>query len=238
MSRRPLIVGAFALAALPLLAGCELRADVELTVDGDGGGSLAVALEVDEALEREARAAGFDMVEAIERATSDLEGWETETAERGVRLSADFDDPGELRQVSGAFAGGLAGPELDPLETFEVMLTDQRVIVEGGAALEPADQLAALGLDHAEAVSLLDEGVSYEVAVDMPGDVLEHNADREDGERLAWDVPAGERVEIRAEAERPEGPPLGLLGAAAAGVALLGGALLAAARRRRRRWRL
>lgn len=239
MSRRCLIRCALALAALPLLAGCQLRADIELAVDGDGGGTLAVALELDEELEQEARAAGADVIEQVERAADDLEGWEVETAQNRVRLSTEFDDPRELRQVSGAFADALAAPELEPLEPFAVTVTEERVSVTGTAALRPTDEVARAGLDPAEATSLLEENVAYQIAVDLPGEILSHNADRREDERLVWQVPAGERVEIAAEAERPQTPPVALLAGIAAAAALVGGLLIALAwrrRRRRRRW--
>lgn len=234
MTLRALLV----LAAALVLVGCELRADVDVRVDRDGAGSVAFALATDEALGTQARAAGFDFPAAVAEAASDLDGWDVEASGRSVELATEFADPDDLRWTTAAFADALAGPELRPLEPFEVTVSDDRVRIEGAASLEPASEAEELGVEPGEAVASLGEAVDYTVSVELPGEILRHDADRREGNVLAWDVPAGERVELTAEAERPPAPPGFLLLAVAAGGALVlvvVGLALVARRRRARR---
>lgn len=225
---RRLLVAA---AAVLALAGCELRADLGVVVDRDGGGTLTLALTADAELVARAEEGGVDPLAEVADVAAAAPGWSGSTADldgggRRVVLRSAFEDAEELAALTGDLAEALAAPELAVLEPFRVELTDDTVTVVGGAGLVPGDAVTELGLSPAAAVEALAEAVDYRVAVTLPGAVLETTATTSaaDGEPLVWQVPAGERVEVRAVGERP--PPWWwwpAIGGAVGLVVLLGG---------------
>lgn len=236
---RILTVGAvFALAGL--LAGCRLGLDVGLDVEADGSGRLAVALSADAEAQRRAAAAGADPLAQVVAAGEELarEGWSTRdrTAEDGTRtveLSVEADGPEALSAQAAELAAALEAPEGRVLEPLAVALVEDRVRVTGGAALQPAEGVAELGLTPAEAAALLEEQdpLDYTVTVRLPAEVLSSSATTVEGSTLVWRVAPGERVDIAAEGVRPRTAWLPLLLGAGAATLLLAG-LAAVARRR------
>lgn len=224
------------LAGLVLAStGCQLHVQVSTAFDRDGGGQLTVAVTADADLRERAREAGAAPLDDLAAAGDQLAGgWRVEDATGGdgrrtVALSTDFDGPEAFATLTRDLAGALAAPELELLAPFTVAVSEDRIEVEGAAGLQPTDAVAELGLTADQAVALLadQDGLSYEVRVAMPGEVLRTTADRRDDGTLVWTVPAGEQVTISAVGERPGRPlwPLATaagLGAAAAGLLLLG----------------
>ena len=186
-----------------LMSGCGLDATVGVTLDADGAGEFSVSVEPDRELAREAGAAGFDVVDELASTVGTLEGWEASRVGGGIVLSTDFTDPEDLRTATGSFAEALAAPVFRPLEPVEVELTDDHVRFATRAGLEVTGTVEELAAEPAQAHDLLAESVSFTYRVVMPGEVVAHNADSRDGTTLTWDVPAGERIELHAEAERP-----------------------------------
>lgn len=223
------------MAAAFLLAGCQLRADVGLRLDEGGGGTIVVTVEADESLDEQARAAGLDLAGSLALATTEIDGWTAEVDGSRVELRTTVPDAEALREVSTSFADALATPELRPLEPFEVTVEDRRFRLDGAAALSPTAAVAELGYAREEAEALLRDNVRFTVTVEMPGEVVSHDADRSDGSLLVWDVGVGERRTITAESELPRLSGWLPLGVLAAGVALLVAGAAGLARRRRGR---
>lgn len=200
------------LAALPaclLVSGCELRTDVGIVVDGDGGGALAYTLAADAELRAAARRAGADPLAALAEAGADLRGWHvarrTDGALQGVTLSTTFDDPAELARVSGQFAEALSAPELRPFGPLRLEVDDSTVDLRGSAALAlDDDAVRELGVRPTRAREVLDDSVVLRVEARMPGEVLRTNADaRGDDGRVAWTIAPGQRRTLRVVARRP-----------------------------------
>lgn len=218
-----------------LCAGCELHLEVSASIDGDGGGWLQVAVRADADLAQRARDAGADPLGDLAAAGSDLGGgWRVgdttdEDGTRTVALSSRFAGPEEFARLTADLAEALAAPELAPLSGMSVAVTDDRLIVEGSANLEPRPGVAELGVTPEQAVALVrDSGAfSYEVRLMLPGAVLGTTADAHDGGVVSWSVPPGERVRIVAVSERPQAPWWPLVASA-----LLGGAIAALVLRR------
>lgn len=218
--------------ALMLLTGCEASFLVDLSVAAGGGGTLVLALEADAELLQRAQAAGADPLDELAAVGADLAeaGWESTdaaTAEGGrrVALAVDFAEAEELNALSEELVAALAAPEVELLSELRLVTSDERIVVTGLAGMEPTEHVTELGLQPEQAVELLrDTGaVRYEVAVTLPGRVLESTATSEDDGRLVWSIAPGERMEIRAEGVRPlvvPWVPL-LLGAAGGLVVLL-----------------
>jgi hypothetical protein len=252
-SRWPVLLRSGLLLLLLLLmllavAGCRVGVDVVVDVGRDGSGALTLGMRADaEALER-GRAAGADPLEPLVQAGERLrdQGWSLDDRvddqdTREVRLGTRFADPGELDVLVGDLVESLAGPEGRPLEALSLTLSEDRVRIEGSAALQPTDVVADYGLSPEELVDLLRERdvVDYRIRVAMPGEVLEHNGTLVGDTALEWRILPGERVDILVEGVRPTGPDWLLVGFGTAIVVnvLLLAALLVRRRRSRRRSR-
>lgn len=244
----------FRLAALAaavlalLLPGCRVTVDVGVDLEADGSGVLRVATAADaEARARVAEAAGgpggadpLDGLAAVGEALA-VQGWRVTDmtgpgGTRSVVLATDFADPAELEALTRDLADALAATEARPLEPLVVRLTDDRVLVTGSAAIEPTAAVADAGFTPEQVVDLLAErdALGYTVAVTFPGEVLRADGARVREQTAVWEVAPGERVDIRAEAVRPQ-PVWPYVAGGAAATLLLGAAVAVLLRRRRRR---
>lgn len=204
------------LVGLVLLgSGCELQLEIEAVFDGDAGGRLAVALAADADLRARAQAAGVNPLDDLAAAGQELasQGWQvadTTNAEglRTVALSVDFDSAQAFNQLAAEVSQTLAGPEADLLPALTVTVSDERLVVDGTARLQPTEVMAEFGLTPEQAVGLLREegGFSYVVRVGLPGEVLASTAAAEDDGTLRWTVEPGEQVDIHAVGVRPGRP--------------------------------
>lgn len=234
------------ICAVALLSGCQLDGEVDVTVDGDGGGTLAFTVAADEELLRAADDAGVDPLAHVEDAGADLEGWDVARRDAGggaaITLSTAFSDGTQLERITGDFARALAGPELAPLGPMRVAVTDDTVTLDGTAGLAVTSQVRELGLTRRQAHERLAEAVDVRVSARMPGQILRTNADeRPDDTTAVWHIEAGERRTLEVTAHRPWSLArvVSLIGgpyvAAAVVIGVLGIAGLATYRRRRRR---
>jgi hypothetical protein len=193
-----------AVLVLLLLSGCRLDAQVEVAVDGDGAGTLAVQLSVDEELRARASDAGADPLATLDEAAGALEGWDVTRSVDAVTLSTGFDDPAELERLTADLATGLTAPEVSPLGPMRVTLTDETVALEGTAGLEVSTAVAELGLTPERAGTRLADGLRYRIVARMPGAVVRTNADeRPDDHTVAWTMTPGERRTLQVTADRP-----------------------------------
>lgn len=228
-SRHRRFASGLLLAALALaLGGCRLDAVVDVSLDGDGGGTLTVELVADRELVTRAAASGADPLTDLARRVDELAGWDGQArggpeGSRRVTLSAGFAGPAEFERLVAGFTTALDAPELRPLEALSLELDEAVVRVRGAAALRPAPAVSELGYTPEQAVAALADAVTYQVRVRVPGEVLDTNADRSADGELIWTVPAGGSVDIWAEAALPGGAMVPLLvggGAAAVAAAL------------------
>lgn len=194
--------------------GCELQLAVDATFDGDGGGRLDVAVAADGELLDAARSAGADPLDDLAVTGEALgRGWDvadTTDADgtRTVTLSARFGGSEEFNRLAGELAASLSAPEVALLQPLSVRVAEDRLVVDGTAGLRPTEAVADLGLTPEQAVTLLREeaAFTYVVGVELPGEVLETNAEQRDGSVLSWTVAPGEEVDIRAVGTRPDPP--------------------------------
>ncbi|MBW3606152.1 MAG: hypothetical protein KY460_14875 [Actinobacteria bacterium] len=202
--RRALLI---ALPVVLLLSGCELRADVDIALDAAGGGTLAVTLAPDDALRRTVRQAGADPLSGLVTAGAQLPGWRVRRSDGpdgAVTLATTFDDAAELERVSTQFADAVAAPELRPLDPLRVVVTDDTVALHGGAGLQVTPAVRDIGYSPARARELIADSVQLRVTARMPGEVLETDADRRNGDRVvSWVIPAGDHRELEVLAARP-----------------------------------
>lgn len=221
----PRLVAACLLAVT--LSGCRLDAVVEVALDRDGSGRLEVELVADRALMTRAAASGVDPFEELVRRLDGARGWAVQQGEaaeggRRVRLAAGFPDAAAFDALMAQFTQALGAPELRALESLRLEREGERVRLAGVASLRPAPEVAELGFTPEQAVARLRESVSYQVRLRVPGEVIDTNADRSADGELVWQVPAGERVEILAEAALPRPRVLPLVAGGALAAALTG----------------
>ncbi|HVM20145.1 MAG TPA: hypothetical protein VM307_09310 [Egibacteraceae bacterium] len=239
---RPTLATALCLVALACSA-CRLDLSVDVEVDRNGAGTVAVAVTADEELQAMATQAGGDPLDELVRAGQDLRGagWRTQDRSgaegaRTVTLSAGFDSPEQFDRVMALLAEALDAEEAELLDPWQLVVTDDQLRLTGAAAAVPRRAVRDYGVTPRQATRLLqrNEAFGYQVHVRLPGEVVSSTADTTDGQTLSWTVPVGRRVAVEAVGVRPGPPWLRAVVGAVAG-AVLAGALLWLITRRRRR---
>jgi hypothetical protein len=247
---RLLLLGAIGLA----LGACEVRTELNVTVEDDGSGEVEVALGLDEdALSRRP-----DVFEELD--LSDLEdtGWEV----RGPATDADgftwlrvrhaFGAPEELATLV-AQVGGEDGPVRDFRLEREDTFAQTRYAFAGtvdftagaGAVADDPELAEALGAEPIELLerrigAAVDELVKVQVALRMPGEVTS-NAPTQASNGAVWrpSVSGRDAIELQATSTLARTERWIWLGvAAAAGFALVLYVLIRVAQWRRDRGRV
>ena len=227
MRRAHLIL--LAVLGMGLLAGCmDVTVTTEVGADGDID-QLDVDMEVDPmmygVLEESAQEEGYDSVE--EMLADDFgEDMGTDADDLSVTVT----EPGERDADEYLISMSAAGVDVDDLEDIETTVEEDTVRVTdtsiGGGidADEPEDIDDIDGFGDA-----LEEGVTFEYVVVMPGEIQDHNADElsDDGTVATWHLHEGEPDEqLYAESTVDDSVPgfgiaAGLLGLLL-GIAVLG----------------
>lgn len=202
-----------ALLVLFALAGCEVRTELNVTVEEDGSGrlELAVALDDDAVSRRPGLLDELDLSDLTDT------GWEvTGPAEEAdgatwIRARHDFGTPDELATLIDDVAGE-QGPFRDFRLTREDGFAERRYRFRGtvdftagaGALAEDPELAAALEAEPIELLeqrlgAAIDEMVEVQVAVRMPGSV-DSNALTQASNGAVWRPSVVERevVELRA----------------------------------------
>lgn len=223
------------------LSGCSLDLALDVDLEPDGGGRVAVALAADREALASVAEAGGDPLTLLAAAGDELaaEGWTvTDTTApdgtRRVELAVSADDAEALSAQATRLADALSAPEVALLDPLSVTLTDDRILVSGGASLEPGPAVTDYGLTGAEAVRLVEQAdaLGYTVRITLPAEVLTSDATLVEGSTLEWTVEPGQRVPITADGVRPRFPwPLAAAGVGA--MLLLALSTIVAVRRRR-----
>ena len=239
-NRLPLLV--FPAALCLLLAACEFRIYADLVIEEDESGSLSVELSMDEELAALAGGAlggemaiGDDMVP---------QGWTAEVISEdgyeGIRASSTFDSLDQLGTRLDELAGGAAGGETS-LPGFLSDMSPTRVEDSFAFRLEiPEDTESLLGDGLAASpipldLAMLDEVFDVRLALVLPGEVVDSNADFVTGETLIWNLSLtdGGRV-LEAESRLPRsGPPMIIVWGAVALAVVIALAILVKVRGRR-----
>lgn len=183
--RGPVGRAVLAVLALLVLAGCEVRAELDVTVDEDGSGDLVLAVGLDE----DARSRRPDALHELDLSDLTDTGWEvTRPAQDAdgftwIRATHEYGTPEEL----GTLIDDVAG-ESGPFQDFELRREDafaeSRYLFEGtvdlaagigGFAQDPelAEALQAEPIEVLEERlgAAIDEMVKVQVAVRLPGSV-------------------------------------------------------------------
>jgi len=234
-----------------VVAGCQVRSELNLTVDEDGSGTVELAVALDE----DAMSRRPDVLDELDLSDLTDTGWEITGPEEEadgwtwLRARHDFGTPDEL----GVLVAEVAG-ERGPLRDFELRREDAFAetrydfsgtvdFTAGAGALADDPELAeALEAEPVELLeqrlgAALDEMIQVQVAVRLPGSV-ESNAPTQASNGAVWQPSVAEResVELAATGTLSRTQRLVWVGVAiAAGFALLLYLLVRVALWRRRR---
>lgn len=185
-ARRTARASALLLAALALaLSGC-IRVDLAFRVDEDGSASFSGILAYSDALVAMAGDAAGDLIDGSGLpAGAAVEDYRAD-GYRGVSFTRSG-DVADL--IEGVTAAGPGGDSL--FESFELLREDgewrfdavlrplSEAAQDGGAGLD------ALGAGLGEALLA---GGWFRVRLELPGELIEHNADRTEEGALVWDL--------------------------------------------------
>jgi hypothetical protein len=178
-------------------AACKLETNFGAVINADGSGTIIAEVGVDDEA-AELFLQGTDPFEGNELAT--LDGARTREERRGdinfYIIEVDVDDVTQIENQ-------LVGNQNALLSDLTITVTDDRVTVTGAASAEDTLGGQAEGFDP----QVLKDSISASVYFTMPGGILSHNADRQDGNTLYWEVPVlGGTLDIQAESD-PNGTP-------------------------------
>ena len=220
-----------------VLAGCQLRTDVNLTVEADGSGAVEVAVGLDDD--------GVDenpgLLDALEFGDLADTGWEVTGPEREadgftrVRVRHAFARPEEVAGLLDQVAGE-DGPFRDFAVVREDAFAETRYRFEGvvdfgsgvDSLVDDPELAEALDADPIDLIeerigSAVDQVLRFQVAVRLPGDV-DSNAPTQASNGAVWRPSVLERdvIELRATSTIRRSGRLVWLGiAVVAGLALV-----------------
>lgn len=187
----------FILSAVLVLAmtACKIETNFGAVINADGSGTVVFEIGVDD------EAAQFFLSEGDPFEDNDMAnepGARTREERRGdityYIVEVDVDDVTDMES-------DLVEAEDGVLTDLTITVTDDLVSIRGSASAEDAmGETEGLDLD-------LEEIFSATVYFTLPGSITSHNADRQDGNTLYWDVPIlGGTLDIQADAD-PSGTP-------------------------------
>ena len=204
-----------------VVTACKIETNFGAVINADGSGTLIAEIGMDE----EAQSFFMEGVDDpfAEQELANAPGARKREETRGDMtfwiVELDVDDITEAQDE-------ILGQENSLLETFSITVTDERVTVSGSATGE--DTFGGEGGETFDP-AMLEESVSANVRITMPGSITSHNATSQEGNTLVWKVPVtGGALNIQAESDPRGSPasgglPMGLILGIAA-VALAGGA--------------
>ena len=196
----------FTFTLIAALCTSCIKADFSIVVNADGTGSIegsmAISKKLGEAFGEESGGAGtFDCETAFEGEDTGLNFFEdipaNASAEEfeddewcGFRFSADFTGFGQSLVEVGddSFPLSIDGDIL----TFEWEEGLQDEFEEDGFQeddMDPRMLLTLLGIPEPE----------YVISVDLPGEIIDHNADEQNGSLLTWEIDIFESIEGSAD---------------------------------------
>lgn len=213
---RSKLLFAILLVAATLVSLTACKAEVNLSVDEDGNGKVEVIGAVSDTILSLARLSGEDPFEDLldlpeEELQSDgLDGASIETYREGgytgVRISADF-DPYDSAITALSNDSSVLGniSESLGLDSFQFTRTsdDDGWIVELKQTTDPS---LSDGLDDLVGDIPFDTGtldLPFVFSLQMPGEYVEHNADREVNDVLIWDTNLLDGIDVYAQTRDP-----------------------------------
>jgi predicted small secreted protein len=184
-----------ALLAL-LTAACRIETNIGADIKANGSGVITAEIGYDEEAAGliEQFGEGEDLF--TENPLADLPNVQVSEEDRDGMHYRVY--TAEVEDVEAFITERMAGESGGLIEQFSLTIEPDRVEVTGrgsaGAAMEGAGDFE--GMTNP---ALLAESLSINLRLTLPGKILEHNADSQDGSTLTWSIPfTGEALDIRA----------------------------------------
>jgi hypothetical protein len=205
---------ALILAAVAL-AGCRIDVGTEVAFDRRGGGDVGVSVRIDGATLRTLDGAGVDPGLDVALALGADSAWRSErSVDTDGGLVLTYRQP--FRDGAGATAllaelSADVAPQ-DPavrLDVTVITTPSGSVRMAGTGAVSPPATLGvsiddvAVGPRGDELAALVAEAVRAQLVVRVPGRIVQHDADVQDGGVLTWTLPVGEPRTIVLVADSP-----------------------------------
>lgn len=194
MRRLLILVAALAL----LTTACKVELNAEFTINADKSGSVKVEFGVDDELLAMAGSDDpQDLFSEMDIDLGDVPGATTTTERRGEFTFYIVEVPvDDITQAEGL--GTQAG--LEGLgEEFQITFTEDRVTIDGAMSL--GDAMSGAGAEDLGGITpeMLAQFVEINLRVNMPGSIVESNADEVNGSTLTWNVDfTAEELDIHA----------------------------------------
>jgi len=203
------------LAAVAVLAGgCRLDLTVDVRLVEGGGANLAVLADLDAALLDELDRLGVDPTAELEAAAAGGD-WALGRRARDdggvtVILSRDLAEAAAVGPALRELAAGL--DEVDPALVVDLEVDvddDGGANLAGTAELRPPSSAGvrldgrAVGPDAGALAALTAEVVGAQLRVTVPGQVLDQQGGRLEGQAAVWDLPVGMAVDVGLRSAAP-----------------------------------
>jgi hypothetical protein len=188
---RRLIVLASLLAIVA--TACKIETNFGVVINADGSGTIVAEIGMDEEAQGVFLQGVDDPFEGND--LSDVPNAVRRTETRGDLdfwiVEVPVDDVTQIEDdVTSADNALLTG--------FDVEVSDTLVSVRGTATAEDAIGDEAEGFDP----SVMEDSISFNIRITLPGKILEHNADRREGNTLIWAVPIfGGTLDVQAQSD-------------------------------------
>lgn len=199
-----------------LLASCRLDVVADARINPDTSGVVSLTLRLDPDLVAELDRLAIDPTAEVVAVADAAEAWDVERRVDGdgavrVVVSRATQDLADLAFAFRELVDDL--DEADPalIVDLEPLERDGELVVAGTVLLRPpSSPLMAVdgepvGPTDEELAELTRSGVDAAFSLSLPGEIVRHDADHEDGATLVWAAPAGEERSFEAVARPSSG---------------------------------
>ncbi len=194
-----------------LVASCRLDVVADARIEADTSGTASLTLRLDSAMVAELDRLAIDPTAEIVAAADAAEPWTVERRvdnDGAVRVVVrrDTRDLADLARAFRELVDDLDAADPALVVDLEPSVRNGEVTVAGTLLLRPPSSPLMIvdgepvGPSDDDLVRLTRSGVDAAFALTLPGDVISHDADHEDGRTLMWEVPVGEQRSFEAVA--------------------------------------
>jgi hypothetical protein len=193
---RRLIVMASLLALVAM--ACRIETNFGVVINADGSGTIVAEVGLDETAQTLLGDQIGDPFEGND--LSDVPNAVQRTETRGDFLFWIIEVPvDDVTQIENE----VVGADNSLLTSLDVAITDSLVTISANATASEAMGEEVEGFDPAQ----LEDALSFNVRITMPGRITSHNADDQEGNTLIWKVPLfGGNLDIQAQSDPTQSP--------------------------------
>ncbi|MEX0825372.1 MAG: hypothetical protein WD184_01235 [Acidimicrobiia bacterium] len=174
-------------------SACKIETNFGVVINADGSGTIKAEVGMDDEAQQFLLTEGGDPFEGND--LSEVPGAVQTTETRGDLDYWIIEVPvADVTQIE----EDVTSAENSLLSEFDVEVTDTLITVRATAAAEDAIGEDTEGFDP----SVLEDSLSFNVRITLPGKILEHNADSREGNTLIWAVPIlGGTLDVQAQSD-------------------------------------